>query len=169
MKRMLGLIVFILLFSSINISQVGAATRTFKLDKNTAASLKVGKIPGFDIQLGMKKAQVVKVLGNPKQSYNWIGGQFWIFNKVSYAGFCFNEPGMKSGKLYAVSIGSEGFPNKTFAKVKAQLGKPSYIGEDEAEGGYTLMYEYGGLVIYFAADTLSGKITKIDIINKDLM
>lgn len=169
LKRVLGLMVLILLFCSADISQASAASYTFKLDKNTVASLKVGKIPGFDIQLGMKKSQVVKLLGNPKRSYNWSGGQFWIFNKLPYAGLCFNVPGSPAGQLYGVSIGREGFPNKTFAKVKAQLGKPSYIGEDDAEGGYIMSYEYGEVSIYFIADSLSGKITGIDIINKSLI
>lgn len=134
------------------------------LNKNTAAYLKKGVIPGFGgVQFGMTQNQIASKLGKPVSSFYHYGGEFWKFKNISYAGFNFENPYTGSNGMWCLLIGKEGFPNQTFADVKKHLGSAYEMYYNDMEEAYEMVYTFGKTRISFMADTSKSKITLVQI------
>ncbi|MFD0713767.1 hypothetical protein [Paenibacillus sp. GCM10027626] len=147
-------------------SAAAGKTLKFVLDKNTKANLKKGKIPGFNVKLGMSYKQVSQVLGERTTSFYESGGKYWNFAKTPGVGFCFGVDGELDEPLFAVTINKNHLPKMTFASVKAMLGTPDFAGDDDVDGGYLYHYQYDDIYIFFMGPSKNGAVTYINIIQK---
>ncbi|EFM10488.1 hypothetical protein PaecuDRAFT_2924 [Paenibacillus curdlanolyticus YK9] len=140
----------------------------FVLDGNTKANLAAGKIPGFNLTMGMSKAQVQKLLGKQTDSYYSAGADFTIFEKASSSGFSFSAAIATEGPLFAAEIGGAQLPaNLTWATLEKYLGKPISQGESEVDfDEYYYYYRFGKIDVYIDGKSKTSKPYLITLVQK---
>ncbi|MWC27908.1 hypothetical protein [Paenibacillus sp. MMS18-CY102] len=140
----------------------------FALDSNTKANLTAGKIPGFNLTMGMSKAQVQKLLGKQTDSYYSAGADFAIFEKAPNTGLSFSAALEPTGPLFAAEIGGAQLPaNLTWAMIEKYLGKPESQGESEVDfDEYYYYYRFGKIDVYIDGKSKTSKPYLITLIQK---
>ncbi|MFC5530783.1 hypothetical protein [Cohnella yongneupensis] len=137
-------------------------TLKFALDKNTAANLKAGIVPGTGVKLGSTRATITKTLGKPSSRENEFGSSEWTFPKLPHSFFIFGFDSNHPDALSLAVLGVSDLPKMKFSDVQRLLGK-SVIEESEEESGYTLSYTYNNdtIAITFSADSPTGYVYEV--------
>ncbi len=136
------------------------------INKNFAAELQHGKLPGFNsISFGQTKAQVMETLNARKgESYYEMGSLFWYFEELDYISFHFGEGATDS--LSHIQFSSKSFPMKTFSDVEKILGKGEKTESSNYDKVKILSYDFGDVHVDFESSLENTTISGINIWKK---
>lgn len=123
------------------------------------------QINGFDLSIGMSKADVIAQYGAVTKEDFYEGGLYQEFEKLQNGIVYFDG----SDRFYAIHLAASHMSETNLAAIMEALGTPIEQGASMVDDKYNLYYEAGDNSVFISADNLESPAETIKIINKVML
>ena len=135
------------------------------LNEDFLSQLSRNQIQGFNVSIGMSKADVIQLYGGVTQEDFYEGGLYQAFERLQ-GGIMFFDG---SDRAYAIHLDETHLDRTDLAAIKNALGTPVEEGISMVDGQYVLFYEAGDNSVFISAPDSASPVTRLKIINKKMM
>lgn len=123
------------------------------------------QINGFDLTIGMSKADVIARYGAVTKEDFYEGGLYQEFEKLQNGIVYFDG----SDRVYAIHLAASHMNETNLTTMLKALGTPIEQGVSMVDDKYILYYEAGDNSVFISADNLESPAQTIKIINKVML
>lgn len=135
------------------------------LNQDFLSLLRNNQINGFDLSIGMSKADVITRYGAVTKEDFYEGGLYQEFEKLQNGIVYFDG----SDRVYAIHLAASHMNETNLTTMLEALGTPIEQGVSMVDDKYILYYEAGDNSVFISADNLESPAQTIKIINKVML